>query len=116
MRFLQNLVVTVALSTPLVAVAQTSPLYLNSGGETDGAPRITFVVQNGAIIRQWNRTDTDGTAPAIQSTIKDLGQSSGSTGNQYSLTGDILSGIYPNNFGAGCWDGATDGTNNWSIA
>lgn len=37
-------------------------------------------------------------------------------GRQYSLSGDVLSATYPNVGWGDCWDGATDGSRNWTIA
>src|SRR5690349_2820378 len=96
MRCLHSLVAVLLLSVPSITSAQTSKLYVDSGSASDGATRRTFVIQNGVIIRQWDRAAGDGSAIVVQSTIKTYGQRSTQVGRQYSLTGDVLSGMYTN--------------------
>lgn len=74
------------------ALGQTSELYL-----TDWNTPATYVVQNGAIVRQFNRSSTsDGPGLVVQSTIKCIGQDRGATGREYDLNGGPLSGSYLN--------------------
>lgn len=94
------------------ALGQTSELYL-----TDWSSPATYVVQNGAIVRQFNRSATnDGPGLVVQSTIKCIGQDAGATGREYDLNGGPLSGTYLNPAYSSLYDGATDGTSNWSVA
>jgi hypothetical protein len=94
------------------ALAQTSELYLTTYENTKA-----YVVQNGAIIRQFDRTrGSDGPALVVQDTIKMYGQFGGAVGREYDLNGNLLSGQYPNTGFVDCYDGATDGRRNWTIA
>ncbi len=94
------------------ALAQTSELYLTNWD--NGA---TFVVQNGAVVRQFNRSsNTDGPGLVVQSTIKCIGQDGLQSGREYDLNGAPLSGTYLNPRYTSLYDGATNGTNNWSVA
>ncbi len=94
------------------ALAQTSELYLTSWDTPQ-----TFVVQNGTIVRQFNRSGTsDGPGLVVQGSIKCIGQDSGANGREYDLNGAPLSGSYVNPGFASLYDGATDGVHNWSVA
>jgi hypothetical protein len=95
-----------------LAGAQTSELFLTSYGST-----AAYVVQNGQIVRQFNRTNsTDGPALVVQGTIKMFGQAGGNVGREYDLNGNLLAGSYLNAGFTDCYDGATDGTRNWTIS
>lgn len=107
---------TIAVATilllPAVALAQTSELYLTTYEQTDA-----YVVQNGQIVRQFQRLHQfDGPALVVQDTIKMLGQFPGQIGHEYDLNGNPLAGTYPNPGWDDCYDGATDGVHNWTIA
>lgn len=94
------------------ATAQTSELYLN-----DWSNPVCYVVQNGVVIRQFNRTSfSDGPGLVVQDTIKHIGQDGGTSGREYDLNGNLLSGSYLNPAFTSCYDGATDGDRNWTIA
>lgn len=94
------------------AWAQRSELYLTTYENTKA-----YVVQNGTIIRQFDRTrPNDGPALVVQNTIKMFGQAGGAVGREYDLNGNLLSGQYPNPGFVDCYDGATDGRRNWTIA
>jgi len=102
----------VAALSGATALAQTSELYLTSWDTTQ-----VFVVQNGQIVRQFNRSSTvDGPGLVVQSTVKCIGQDAGQTGREYDLSGAPLSGTYTNPSYGSLYDGATNGTNNWSVA
>jgi hypothetical protein len=100
-----------ALLTPAV-FAQTSELYLTSYSTNDA-----FVVKNGQILRQFSRTaPNDGPALVVQGTVKMYGQYGGSIGREYDYNGGLLAGSYVNAGFVDCYDGATDGTRNWTIS
>lgn len=100
------------LLVPSLVVAQTSELYLN-----DWSTPTTYVVQNGQIVRQFNRSGTqDGPGLVVQDTIKNIGQDASGEGREYDLVGNPLGGRYLNPRYASLYDGATDGVRNWSIA
>ncbi len=95
-----------------LAMAQTSELYL-----TDWLDTNAYVVQNGAIVRQFTRTSTfDGPALVVQGTVKMYGQAGGNIGREYDYNGNLLAGSYTNSGFVDCYDGATDGTRNWTIS
>ncbi|MCC6908031.1 MAG: hypothetical protein IT430_08840 [Phycisphaerales bacterium] len=101
-----------AAATSGAALGQTSELYLTSWDTPQ-----TFVVQNGAIVRQFNRSSTsDGPGLVVQSSVKCIGQDAGAIGREYDLNGAPLSGTYTNPSYSSLYDGATDGVHNWSIA
>lgn len=105
-----RLAAAVLLAAP--ALAQTSRLYLTTYQDTRA-----YVVQNGQIVLQFTRTGpNDGPALVVQNTIKMLGQAGGNIGREYSLTGNLLPGQYPNTGFVDCYDGATDGRRNWTIS
>ena len=92
--------------------AQTSELVLTSYNST-----ATYVVKNGQIVRQFSRTaTTDGPALVAQSTLKMFGQGGGNVGSEYDVNGVLLGGQYPTTRFVDCYDGATNGTNNWTIS
>jgi hypothetical protein len=92
--------------------AQTSELVLTSYYNT-----AAYVVQNGSIVHQFTRaTFDDGPGLVVQSTIKMVGQAPGAIGHEYDLQGNQLGGSYPNPGYVDCYDGATDGAHNWTIA
>ncbi len=94
------------------ASAQTSEAYLISWGSTNA-----YVVRNGTIVRQFARTGSaDGPALAVQATVKLFGQANADIGREYSTSGVLLSGQYVNPGVVDCYDGATDGTHNWTIS
>jgi len=94
------------------AAAQVSELYLTAHGSTE-----TFVVQNGQIVRQFQRTSTvDGPALVVGQTVKLYGQVAGAVGREYDLNGGLLAGAYVNAGFVDCYDGATDGARNWTIS
>jgi hypothetical protein len=94
------------------SLAQTSELWLTSYQSTDA-----YVVQNGQIVRQFSRTSSsDGPGLVVQGTTKMLGQFSGAVGREYDNNGVLLAGQYPNPGFTDCYDGATDGTQNWAVA
>lgn len=103
--------VTGVLLVSAVAPAQTSALYLNEWfGEE------TYVVQNGLIVRQWTRRDTqDGPGLVVVDSIKNIGVRVGNVGREYDLNGNLLGGRYTNPGFHSLYDGATDGQRNWSI-
>ena len=71
------LLIALSLTAPL-ASAQTSELFLTSWQDTQA-----YVVQNGQIIRQFQRTLTDdGPALVVGDTIKMYGQTTGSLGRE----------------------------------
>ena len=95
-----------------LTAAQTSELVLTSTNTTD-----CYVVRNGQIVRQFSRASTsDGPALVVQNTIKMYGQTGNSVGHEYSLTGTQLAGQYINAGFVDCFDGATDGSRNWTIS
>jgi hypothetical protein len=100
------------LSGAALALAQTSELYLTTYGDTQA-----YVVQEGEVIRTFSRAaPNDGPALVVQDTIKMFGQANGGVGRQYALDGTPLAGQYPNLGFTDCYDGATDGTRNWTIS
>ncbi len=116
----QNQIVATALgvaacavaASSSTAVAQTSELFLTEYGGTT-----VNVVQGGSVIRSFSRSvSNDGPGFVVQNTVKMLGQAGGSTGLEYDLNGVLMSGTYPNPGYDDCYDGATDGSRNWTIA
>jgi hypothetical protein len=102
--------VVIALAS--TAFAQTSELWLTSYQSTN-----TYVVRNGQIVRQFSRTATnDGPGIVVQGTTKMFGQGPSAVGREYDNNGNLLTGQYVNPGFTDCYDGATDGTHNWSIA
>ena len=95
-----------------LAPAQTSELVLTSVNST-----AVHVVQNGQIIRQFNRTGTDdGPALAVRGTIRMYGMSTNDVGREYDANGVLLAGQYLNPGFVDCLDGASSGTQNWTIS
>ncbi len=94
------------------ASAQVSALYL-----TEFSTTRSFIVQGGAVIGTFNRANANDNAMAITNTIKTYSRNTSSSGNQYDLSGNFI-GTYGNtNPGfSDPYDGATDGTTNWSVA
>jgi hypothetical protein len=100
------------LAGTTTALGQTSELFLN-----DWSNPVCYVVQNGVVIRQFNRTGfSDGPGLVVQDTIKHIGQDGGTSGREYDYNGTLLSGSYLNPGFTSCYDGASDGTRNWTIA
>lgn len=95
------------------AGAQTSELFLG-----DWSNNTTYVVQGGVVVRTITRIGggSDGPGFVVQSTIKDIGQNDGTSGKEYDLFGTPLGGSYFNPSFTSLYDGATDGTRNWSVA
>jgi hypothetical protein len=94
------------------ARSQTSELYLTDYGSTT-----CYVVRNGQVLRSFQRqASNDGPALVVQSTVKMFGQYSGGVGREYDYNGALLAGQYPNTGFVDCYDGATDGTRNWTIS
>lgn len=102
---------TVVLFVPMVAVAQTSPLYLTSYYEAKA-----YVMQNGVIIdRFWRQHTHDGPALAVTDTIKMFGFEEGSSGYHYTLGGDLIPGdTYTNPCWPEVYDATSDGVNNYA--
>lgn len=95
------------------AIAQTSDLYL-----TGYDSPTTWVVRGGQIVRQFNRSAVSGqdTGCTVGTTLRCVGTDPGATGREYALTGAPLAATYPNSEWDSLYDGASDGTRNWSIA
>ncbi|MCC6908985.1 MAG: hypothetical protein IT430_13660 [Phycisphaerales bacterium] len=105
---------TLTLGIAGSALGQLSEYYLHSGDQD------TFtVVQNGSILRQWNLapgTDRYQYPMVVRDTVRTMGADVGDIGADYSLTGVDLGPRYTHPEGTSrCWDGATDGTHNYSI-
>ncbi len=97
---------------PAMVQAQVSELYLS-----DRVTPVVYVVQNGQIVRQFNRSGQfDGPACVVTDTVKFIGQDPGQVGREYTLDGAPLDGRYSNPSFDSLYDGATDGERNWSIA
>jgi hypothetical protein len=96
-----------------VAIAQLNPLYMVSYDTND-----VVVIQNGVLIDQWTNSGAfQESGLAIQSTIKMVGRNPGQNGAEYALDGTPLGGgPYFNPAYVDCYDGATNGQTNWSIA
>ena len=101
------------LLLPGLAFGQINPLYMVSWDTNQ-----VIVVQNGLIIDQWTNSGAfQECGLAIQSTIKMVGRQAGQNGAEYALDGTPLGGgPYFNPAFTDCYDGATDGQTNWSIA
>ncbi|RJP36151.1 MAG: hypothetical protein C4547_07915 [Phycisphaerales bacterium] len=96
---------------PTLVQAQLSELYLS-----DRVTPIVYVVQNGRIVRQFNRSGQfDGPGCTVTDTVKFIGQDGGRVGQEYTLDGAPLDGRYTNPRFESLYDGATDGERNWSI-
>ncbi len=103
--------VAVVLLIPGIGQAQTSELYLADWSTTD-----TYVVQAGEIVRQFSRSTTDdGPGLVVVDTIKFIGQDPDTVGHEYGLDGTPLVGEYSNPAFESLYDGATNGSRNWSI-
>ncbi|MGD8452783.1 MAG: PEP-CTERM sorting domain-containing protein [Phycisphaerae bacterium] len=104
------------LCVPAVTLAQTSPLYITNFDW----PPVHHVVQNGEVINEWQTGGAYGGdyqwAMAVTDTIKIFASSADGMGYEYSLDGEMLLGTYPNPGFNDCFDGATSGTQNWTIA
>ncbi len=114
MKTTSRCIATVVLSALLssAALAQTSELFLN-----DWSTPTTFVVQNGEVIRQFNRSaNTDGPGLVVTGTMKCIGQNGSQVGQEYDLDGTPLAGRYTNPRFESLYDGASDGVHNWSVA
>ena len=95
------------------ALAQQSDLYL-----TDFETPTTWVVRGGQIVRQFDRSAASGqdTGCTVGTTLRCVGTFAGDTGREYALNGTPLAATYPNAEWDSFYDGASDGTRNWSIA
>lgn len=102
------------LALPVAARAQTSELFLMAGDQS------TFnVIQNGTLLRSW--TVAPGSAQyqypiAVTNVIRTTGANVNEIGADYDFNGTDLTLRYPHPAGtARCWDGTTDGANNYAI-
>ncbi len=105
---------TLILAAAGSSEAQISEYYMHSGDQH------TFtVVQNGTIIRQWDiasGTSNYQYPMVVRDTVRTTSADVGAVGAEYSLTGTDLGPRYIHPAGTSrCWDGATDGTHNFSI-
>ena len=98
------------------AAAQTGRYYLSAGDQHDMS-----VVQGGTVINQWTQANNlccgGEYALAVSGDIRTLasGRSNG-LGSQYTLGGTYTGTTYPFPVsGAAFYDGATDGTHNYSV-
>jgi hypothetical protein len=106
------LLVVCAASIADCAWSQTSELYL-----TDYSHTMCYVVQNGVVVRRFLRQSIyDGPALVVQGTVKMFAQNWIGVGREYDYDGNLLVGQYPNPGFVDCYDGATDGARNWTIA
>lgn len=110
---LAALALTAGLFGAQPATAQMSDLYL-----TDYESPTTWVVRGGQIVRQFNRSAVSGqdTGCTVGTTLRCVGTFEGDTGREYALTGTPLAATYANADWDSLYDGASDGTRNWSIA
>jgi hypothetical protein len=110
---LATLALAAGLYATQPAAAQTSDLYL-----TDYDSPTTWVVRGGQIVRQFDRSAVSGedTGCTVGTTLRCVGTFPGNTGREYALTGTPLAATYPNADWDSLYDGASDGTRNWSIA
>lgn len=114
---LSLLVISVVLGFSITAkptIAQTSEYYLHTGDQN------TFIViQNGAIVRSWTPpgdTDKYQYPMVVRDTIRTMGADAGAIGGEYDLYGNDLGARYTHPAGPSrSWDGATDGTNFYTI-
>lgn len=96
---------------PTFANSQVSRLYLTDYGTTN-----SYIVQGGSVVGTFNRASANDNAFAVTSDIKSFQRTSGS-GHNYDLSGNYLGALGSINPGFDdCYDGATDGTNTWTIA
>jgi hypothetical protein len=104
-----------ATTTP--ALAQTSPLYITNFDW----PPIHHIAQNGAIVQEWETGGDFGGdyqwAMAVTDSVKIFASAPVGMGYEYDLDGVMIPGnTYPNPGFMDCFDGATNGTQNWTIA
>lgn len=106
--------VAVVLALAASLAAQTSELFLMAGDQS------TFnVMQGGVRVRWWSVAP--GTAQyqypiAVTNVIRTTGANVNEIGAMYDFLGTDLVLRYPHPAGtARCWDGTTDGTNNYAI-
>jgi hypothetical protein len=73
---------------------------------------MNLVVQGNAVIDSWNQQHPGEYAVAVASHVRTLG----SPGAEYTLAGNYTGNDFPYpDVGAAFWDGATDGTHNYSV-
>ena len=95
--------------------AQLSEYYLMAGDQS------TFhVIQNGTLLRSWglaNGTDQYQYPIVVLDSIRSMGANGSDVGAEYDFNGNDLGNRYtnPRPSTSRGWDGATDGTNNYSI-
>ncbi|MGD8454549.1 MAG: hypothetical protein PVJ57_22270 [Phycisphaerae bacterium] len=116
-RTIRVLLLGALLCAPAVTLAQTSRLYITSFDW----PPVHHIAQNGAVVQEWQTGGMyDGDcqwAMAVTDTIKIYASSYVGMGYEYDLDGNMIPGnTYPNTEFLDCFDGATDGTHNWTIA
>lgn len=106
--------VVLALALTATGRAQTSELFLMAGDQS------TFhVIQGGVRLRSWSVAP--GSAQyqypiAVTNVIRTTGANVNEIGAQYDLNGNDLTLRFPHPPGtARCWDGTTDGVNNYAI-
>jgi len=97
-----------ALALAAPAPAQTSPLYVNTFDTNE-----MVVVQGGSVINSWTTPTPRQNAIAVAGDIRMAGNrvSGSNMGNQYTLGGALLGGVYDIGFGGNWYDGTTDGVN-----
>jgi hypothetical protein len=105
--------VACAVLLPCAAWGQTSRLCMVAFDTDD-----VVVIQNGALVDQWNNSGTYAESGlAVQATIKMVGRNFGDNGAEYAFDGTPLGGgPYFNPAYASLYDGATNGSSNWSVA
>jgi hypothetical protein len=106
--------IAAALALAMAARAQTSELFLMAGDQS------TFnVIQGGVRLRSWSVAP--GSAQyqypiAVTNVVRTTGANVNEIGALYDFNGTDLTLRYPHPAGtARCWDGTTDGTNNYAI-
>ena len=111
MRKLQSLALMGFVAVmPSLASSQTSRLYLTDFGTTN-----SYIVQGGNVVGTFNRASANDNAFAVTSDIKSFERFSGN-GHNYDLSGAYLGPLASTNPGfQDCYDGATDGTNTWTV-
>jgi hypothetical protein len=106
---------TAAASAPGVALGfvgtgPVSPLYLTAGDQG-----MIWVVQGNAVINSWAAHHSAEYPIALLNTVRTLG-SGGGAGSDYTLSGTYTGTDYPYPVvGAQFYDGATDGSSNYSV-
>lgn len=102
-------------STVATATAQVSEYFLMTGDQA------TFhVVQNGVLVRSWGiaaGTDDYQYPIAVAGTVRAMGADTADIGAEYDLNGNDLGTrfVQPGSPVGRCWDGTTDGLNNYAI-